>query len=50
MSSDSRFENYNEPGAMLAYALSQGVDPADVQPDDGGRRTYDTCYRAKHIF
>lgn len=50
VSGDNRFENYNEPGAMLAYAISRGVDPADVQPDYGGRRTYDTCYRAKHIF
>ncbi len=50
VSGDNRFENYNEPGAMMAYAISRGVDPADVQPDYGGRRTYDTCYRAKHIF
>ena len=21
-----------------------------IQPDYGGRRTYDSCYRAKHIF
>ena len=50
VSGDNRFENYNEPGAMMAYAISRGVDPADVQPDYAGRRTYDTCYRAKHIF
>ncbi|MBX3056288.1 MAG: YdcF family protein [Anaerolineae bacterium] len=50
VSGDNRFENYNEPGAMMAYAISRGVDPADVQPDYGGRRTYDSCYRARHIF
>lgn len=50
LSGDNRFEDYNEPGAMLAYALMQGVDQEDVQPDYGGRRTYDSCYRAKYIF
>jgi SanA protein len=26
------------------------VAPAALQPDYGGRRTYDSCYRAKAIF
>ncbi len=50
VSGDNRFENYNEPGAMMAYAISQGVSETDVQPDFGGRRTYDTCYRARDVF
>ncbi|MBK8046481.1 MAG: YdcF family protein [Anaerolineales bacterium] len=50
MSGDNSQEDYNEPGAMMAYAVGMGVDPADIQPDFGGRRTYDTCYRAKQIF
>lgn len=50
MSGDNRFDNYNEPGAMMAYAIGRGVPEADIQPDYGGRRTYDTCYRARHIF
>ncbi len=50
MSGDNRFVNYNEPGAMMDYAIAQGVDPADIQPDYAGRRTYDTCYRAQAIF
>ena len=50
MSGDNSHADYNEPGAMVEYAISMGVDPADIQPDYGGRRTYDTCYRAKHIF
>lgn len=50
MSGDNSHEDYNEPGAMMAYAVGMGVDPGDIQPDFGGRRTYDTCYRAKQIF
>jgi len=50
LSGDNSFENYDEPGAMVAYALEQGVPEADIQPDYGGRRTYDSCYRAKAIF
>lgn len=41
---------YDEPGAMMAHARARGVPAADMQPDFGGRRTYDTCYRAAHIF
>jgi len=50
VSGDNRFVEYDEPGAMRAYAIAQGVDDDDIQPDYGGRRTYDTCYRAKNIF
>jgi SanA protein len=50
VSGDNRFEDYNEPGAMRDYAVAQGVAQEDVQPDFGGRRTYDTCYRAREIF
>ncbi len=50
LSGDNRFTNYDEPGAMMAYALAQGVAEEDIQPDYAGRRTYDTCYRAKYIF
>jgi SanA protein len=49
-SGDNSVPEYNEPGDMMAYAIAQGVDPAAIQPDYGGRRTYDTCYRAAHIF
>ncbi len=47
---DNSTQTYNEPGAMMAYAISKGVKPEDIQPDYGGRRTYDSCYRAKHVF
>lgn len=50
VSGDNRFLDYNEPGAMYSYAVSMGVPPEDVIPDFAGRRTYDTCYRAKAIF
>jgi SanA protein len=50
LSGDNSTPAYNEPGAMMAYAIAQGVPVEDIQPDYGGRRTYDTCYRAKHIF
>ena len=50
VSGDNRFVDYNEPGSMYIYALSKGIPPADVIRDYAGRRTYDTCYRAKAIF
>lgn len=50
VSGDNRFETYDEPTAMMRYAIQRGVPEEDIQPDFGGRRTYDTCYRAHHIF
>jgi SanA protein len=50
MSGDNRFINYNEPGAMKTFALQIGIPEDDIVLDYAGRRTYDTCYRAKEIF
>jgi len=50
MSGDNRFEYYNEPGAMKEYAVQLGVPSDAIVLDFVGRRTYDTCYRAKAIF
>ena len=50
MSGDNRFVDYNEPESMRRYALALGVPDADIVLDYAGRRTYDTCYRAKEIF
>lgn len=50
MSGDNRFIEYNEPEAMRQYALQFGVLDDDIVLDYAGRRTYDTCYRAKAIF
>ena len=41
---------YNEPKHMGDYAVSLGVPERDVVLDYAGRRTYDSCYRARHIF
>jgi SanA protein len=50
MSGDNRFSYYNEPEAMRQYALQLGMPDKDIVLDYAGRRTYDTCYRAKEIF
>lgn len=49
-SGDNSFLDYNEPGSMKEYALQLGVHEQDIVLDFAGRRTYDTCYRAKAIF
>jgi len=50
MSGDNRFADYDEPTAMKNYALKLGVPENAIVLDYAGRRTYDTCYRAKKIF
>lgn len=50
MSGDGQFEGYNEPQAMRQLALSLGLPDEAISLDFAGRRTYDTCYRAKEIF
>jgi SanA protein len=50
MSGDNRFIDYNEPAVMREVALSLGVPDEAIVLDYAGRRTYDTCYRAKAIF
>ena len=50
MSGDNRFDYYNEPVSMQQYAISLGVPADAIAMDYAGRRTYDTCYRAKAIF
>lgn len=50
MSGGNPSVNYDEPGAMRTYALSLGVPEEAIVLDYAGRRTYDTCYRALHIF
>ena len=49
-SGDNRFMNYNEPQAMLERAVQLGVPAEDIVLDYAGRRTYDSCYRARAIF
>ena len=50
MSGDNTTVEYNEPEAMRQYALGLGVPDEDIVLDYAGRRTYDTCYRARDIF
>jgi SanA protein len=50
VSGDNRFLDYNEPGVMREVALALGVPSEAIVLDYAGRRTYDTCYRAKAIF
>jgi vancomycin permeability regulator SanA len=50
MSGDGQMEGYNEPEAMRHFALSLGVPEEAIFLDYAGKRTYDTCYRAKEVF
>jgi len=47
---DNRFVDYNEPQRMFEYAVALGVPGEDIVLDYAGRRTYDSCYRARVIF
>ena len=40
----------SEPVAMKNYAIAQGVPEAAIVVDEGGLRTYDTCYRANAVY
>jgi SanA protein len=50
MSGDRLSDAYDEPAAMLAYAVKLGVPEQAIILDNAGFRTYDTCYRAKNFF
>jgi SanA protein len=50
LSGDNRFVTHNEPEAMRQLALKLGVPAEDLVLDYAGRRTYDSCYRARDIF
>lgn len=50
MSGDNRSVDYNEPQVMINLAMDMGVPAEALQPDYAGRRTYDSCWRAKNIF
>jgi vancomycin permeability regulator SanA len=50
MSGDNSTKKYNEPKVMKDVAVKLGVKSDDVVIDYAGFSTYDTCYRARHIF
>ncbi len=51
VSGDNRFENYNEPEVMKQTLIKEFLIPPEaIFADYAGRRTYDTCIRAKQIW
>jgi SanA protein len=50
LTGDNRFPEYNEPEAMRRLAMALGVPDSAIVSDYAGRRTYDSCYRARFIF
>jgi SanA protein len=50
MTGDNSTIDYNEPDNMKAYAMRLGVPEDAIVVDYAGRRTYDSCYRARYIF
>lgn len=50
VSGDNGTDSYNECWAMKRYAVSQGVPSEDVFCDHAGFSTYETMYRAHHVF
>ena len=50
MSGDNSTVSYNEVKAMKDYAVEQGVPSEDIFCDHAGFSTYESMYRAKHVF
>ena len=50
VSGDNRDEYHDEPKVMRNYLVAQGVPTQIIIPDFAGRRTIDSCWRAKHVF
>jgi vancomycin permeability regulator SanA len=50
VSGDNSTKHYNEPVAMKKLAVSLGAKGDDVVEDYAGYSTYDSCFRAVHIF
>lgn len=50
VSGDNRSSHYNESDAMKAFCVEAGVPSEDVYVDRGGVGTYESMYRARHVF
>jgi vancomycin permeability regulator SanA len=50
VSGDHSRKDYDEVNAVKKYLLENGVKPEDIFLDHAGFDTYDSLYRAKHIF
>lgn len=50
MTGDRQSDAYDEPAAMKKMAIELGVAESDIVVDNDGKRTFDSCYRAREIF
>lgn len=50
MSGDNGTASYNEVAVMKQYAVDHGVPAEDIFCDHAGFSTYESMYRAKHVF
>jgi SanA protein len=50
VSGDNRALEYDEPKVMKSYLVERGVPASDIIQDFAGRRTLDSCWRAKNVF
>ena len=50
VSGDNRTSHYNESEAMKRYCVELGVPSQDVYEDHAGYSTYESMYRARHVF
>jgi vancomycin permeability regulator SanA len=50
MTGDNGSNRYDEVTPMKKYAMAAGVPDVDIIRDYAGFRTFDSCYRAKHVF
>lgn len=50
MSGDNGTASYNEVAVMKQYAVNHGVPAEDIFCDHAGFSTYESMYRAQHVF
>ncbi len=50
LSGDNGRNRFDEVSLMYQYAVESGVSAQDILLDWYGYRTYESCYRAKHVF
>jgi SanA protein len=50
VSGDNSSIDHNEPEVMQNYLIKSGIPEKDIVQDYGGRRTIDSCWRARNVF
>ncbi len=50
MTGDDGGKRADEVNIMLRYAIDNGIPINDVSVDPHGYRTYESCYREKHVY